>query len=201
MHPKKALMLFVVIILGRVSFAQFGFREHGDYAESNKYYYVDSLCNLSKNNDFELRISTDISVSRTWRFFVLSFKNNRWTGRFFIKENYTIKESEVDLPIREINPDDKKIDKLWGKLKAFHILTIRDQDSIKNAAVEKFRADIYDGIGYHFELITDSTKRSFHYSCPKLFRNEFKDIKEFKWIVDIIIAINLAFNLPKEMVG
>jgi hypothetical protein len=161
----------------------------------SRYNYVDSLFKLQKENDFELYVITDLVKSLSWHFFILTFKSGKWSGRFFIKESYP------NLPLREISGMQSKIDCLWSKLNSENILTLKSQEQLRSNEGEEPKLAILDGVGYTFVLVANGCKRSFHYSNPKLYSQEFKHISEFKWVIKIIEWINTAFNLSRNMIG
>jgi hypothetical protein len=144
---------------------------------------IDSNFHLEKNVDFEMRFWTLISKTMERRLFVLSLNKGKWTSRLFKKTNYLI-DKLVEVPLSQTN-----LEKLWKDLNKNNLLTISQEHELRDKKGNEINDPVHDGISYWFEFTSKKNKRSYWYHCPKMFSEDYRDIKEYKYVVNIITLI------------
>lgn len=144
---------------------------------------IDSSFQLEKNADFELRFWTLIDKTMERKIFILSLKDNVWKARLFKKTSFQ-KDTLIEIPIAQFN-----LDKLWKSLNKKGLLNIPAENDLRDRNGKIIDDRIRHGISYRFELMTKNHKRSYRYNCPKKFSEDYKYIKAYRNVVDIIILI------------
>lgn len=144
---------------------------------------IDSNFHLEKDVEFEMRFWTLISKTMERQLFILSFKNNTWNARLFKITTY-LSDTLVETPVSQSN-----LEKLWKNLNKNNILTIPREYDLRDRSGKEIDDPIHDGISYWFEFTTAKNKRSYRYHCPKSLSEDYKYIKEYRNVVNIITLI------------
>ena len=209
---KSYISFIIALFFLTNSFGQINFKADSSTSESNWLtrisHSIDSTFRLDKTYDFEFRLWTIPSLTKDANVFILTQKNNNWTGRFIEYNGYQLQK----LSERKVNQ--VKIDSLWRKLIANQVLTLPTQTSIENK-MRKYIADtlysfeekgIYsvpefsDCTGYRFELLTQDKKRTYTYFCPTEYLTKFPNVEEFYRAFSIIVLVRkyIGLNLKVE---
>jgi hypothetical protein len=188
MCQSKRPMLFISafsLLIVKLAFCQPVFRNDTAFRPflQNLVVKIDSNFHLEKDADFEMRFWTLISKTMERRLFILSQKNGKWTARLFLKTTY-FKDTLTEVSIAQVI-----LEKLWEKLNKYDLLTIPGEYELRDRDGEEINDPIHDGISYWFEFTTKKNKRGYRYRCPKSFSEEYKYIKEYGKVVNIITLI------------
>jgi len=168
---------------------------------------LDSILNLDKDYDFQLRLWKDgfscISL------FVLTYKNQKWEARYFDKFNLRkelVSGRKMGIGERKVNPSMLK--QLWWLMERNDILTLPDQKLIRDRlttyyvdtttyGLSKSTLVSTDGIGYTFELKSPTKTRCYSYSNPESYYKEYK-IKELAEVVSTVKIVEKFLELSLE---
>ena len=180
---KRLIILLSIFFSCQLSHAQFDFPNDSAYRPFLKstYKQIDRKFHLEKAPEFELRIWTNSFVMGISDLFILSYKQSKWTARLFRNTDY----KEID----EKRLPDIYLDSLWAGLMANNVLTIPESKFLKDSSGREAQIGINDGTHYVFELSAGKNKRSYFYHCPQTHAEEYKYIKEFTQVVNILKLI------------
>jgi hypothetical protein len=178
-------IIFFTLLTLKSAFSQPIFKNDTSYKpfSQNLAKEIDSNFHLEKNVDFEMSFWTLISKTMERRLFVLSLNNGKWTARLF-KKTYYLTDTLVEVSISQ-----KNLEKLWKNLNKNNLLTISEEFELRDKKGNEINDRVHDGISYSFEFISKKNKRGYWYHCPKRFSEEYKYIKEYKYVLDIIRLI------------
>ena len=183
----KYLVLFVTIFIltAKKSYAQFDFRNDTAFIEvfGTLKNQIDTTYTLTKDFDFEFRFWINYGKLTGTALFVLTNRNNKWSARLFKRKTHP------EINLSEIKVSNENLNTLWAKLNANHILSIKNSYELKDRNGNYADIKIYDGTSFYFELITKTKRRNYFYHCPKDCREEYKYIREYKWVLNIINLI------------
>lgn len=179
------LLIFIIAIFTDNIKAQPSFDNDTSYTSifQSLIQQIDSNFILEKKVDFELRLWTQISKTAERRLFILTLKENKWSARFFQRIIF-----QKDTLI-EVHVSQKNLETLWRQLKKNRILILPDQSDLRDRNGKEILDPIYDGHSYRFELLTREKKRTYSYTCPKNFYENYKYIEEYKRVVNLVKLI------------
>jgi hypothetical protein len=192
---KISIILSVLILSCHIGCAQFDFQNNPNYKPflSKTYKKTERVYHLNHNNDFELRFWAVRFLDMNINLFVLSSKDGVWSARFF-------NNAETgDFSLKEKKLAEENIGELWDGLIENNILSISNSSLLKDSSGKEATIAINDGTSYNFELVTPKSKRDYFYHCPKEHALEYKYIKEFSWVVNIIELIFKYCKLSDEL--
>lgn len=90
----------------------------------------------------------------------------------------------IEVPVKQ-----NDLINLWMNLNKNNICTISKDYDLRDKTGNEINLAIHDGISFHFELLNTKSKRSYFYHCPKGHSEEYKYIKEYKWVTNIVELI------------
>lgn len=169
---------------------------------------LDSTYDLSKDYDFEFRLSQSGLGNNARSVFIMILRKDIWSARYFHFNKYWI-GNRKDLV--EVKVDSSKLNQLWYLLNRQNVLTLPSENEIIKCKTKEYLIDTFDfsnygsvernmivadGIGYKFELSTPKKRRSYYYSNPEINFKEYPYIKEYSDAVLILYLIRKYLGLP-----
>ena len=183
----KIVLFIFCLLTGKAALAQFDFAPDTISFPSFGSRTVDSLFNLSKDFDFELRLSVNPSLLPGRQLFVLSAKDLRWSLRCFeFSRDDTTFTWKERFSTREPT-------ELWREIQEKNPLHLLSEDELTDSDGNELQLGMYDGVFYAFELKNKKGERHYYYRCPKAWQKKYPHIKEFKRASDIIDAFYASF--------
>lgn len=149
------------------------------------YRQVDSLFNLDKTYDFELRLWINQDVKQDCKLFILSNSQGRFKARCFKYMPGSLQS------IQEMIIQNGDLDTLWSNLVKNKLLELRFQKDVEykmiryTTNVDNFEKQPIHNIGlsdedsYFFEIFTKKEFKSFEYKCPKYYLETYPQTEEF----------------------
>ena len=180
----KILIPLLFLSAANPSIAQFDFKPDTTAIYNGfMFQQVDSIFQLRKNNDFELRFQIMAHIKGFMKLAVISSKNGNWQAQWF---EMAFSDSGFTW-IEKRSPKDPEA--LWKKLKKNKILTLPGNEDIKDPTGEPLHIPILDGAYYNFQLINKNGYRLYGYHCPKTYVEDFPEIEAYKLVVENIRLI------------
>lgn len=203
---KRILTILIIIMLFAIkSSAQINFRnESGSHPINDEKLEkeINKNFKIPQNNELEFRLYTLPTLTTSSSLFVMRLNNKIWEAHLFRKNHNSSWVAE--------DVDNNGLDNLWSKLDKNQVLTLPDQEDIKDK-MKIFKADttavledwghmqtqVMDGVIYHFELTQyNYCKRAYSYHCPYTYLQKYPNIEELYRAYAIIILVYKHLGMP-----
>ena len=184
---RKILFLIFLMTLKCSSLtAQISFENEPNFSHffPKLFQEIDSVYNLEREFDFEIRLWTSISNRFGVELFILSLKNKNWTARCF--ELSKEARGFLEKPVSQ-----NGLPELWERLRRENILSIPDEDDLLDSIGNPVENTLIDGVIYRFELLSKNSNRSIYYRCPNELSKDYSYIPQLK---NISVIINLIYQ-------
>ncbi|RYF83119.1 MAG: hypothetical protein EON98_10640 [Chitinophagaceae bacterium] len=183
----------MILLTCKPSIAQIDFSPDTAVVTSFTSRTVDSLFNLSKEVDFELRLSVNPDLLPDRELFVLSLKDDKWSFLYF-----EFSRDDTIFTWKE-HSSAKDASGLWLCIKASNALNLRSQDELRGKEGNNLQLDLLDGVTYEFKLTNKKGKRQYYYRCPNALLKKYPEVKEFKQAAYIIESFYNFMDKAKKV--
>jgi hypothetical protein len=150
--------------------------------------------NLETNTDFEFQFWTAYPKTMKTQTLILTLKNNKWKARVFERIRKD-QDTLIELPIVQF-----KLSQLWKRLNRNQICTIPKDEDLRDKNGNEINDPTHDGIFYYFSFVTAKSKRCFSYICPKSFSEEYKEVKAYRQVVEVIEILFLYLGIGNNYI-
>jgi hypothetical protein len=159
---------------------------------------IDSTFKIARDYTFELRLWSRYLSSNFDNVYILTLKDKKWNARHFGKGIGKFIENPVD---------QTSVNKLWGLMLNHKVLTLPRYDAIRPRLV-KYELDtvnfqgstsimgMNDGVLYSFELQTPESRRTYEYSNPKVYFDNYPNIEELYNVVNLVFMVRKFLGKP-----
>jgi len=180
---RKILLIALFISRVNISSAQINARDDSAFQyHPSLLKEIDSTFFLEKKNDVEFQLWISHPKMISTRLFILTQKDDKWVARLFEK-NYKA-DTLVEITINQWG-----LEKLWQRLNDNKILSIPEEEDLKDKNGKEIDLLIHHGTRYSFVLTSTAANRSYSYYCPKLHLKEYKYVKTFARVFNIISLV------------
>lgn len=160
----------------------------------------------TSDKDVDLRIFLDRGITNGGHVIQIISKNNGWTGT---KYDYLLKmkKGTVTDKITKVSKTDLKSndwDSLWTQLEKLDILTLPNQDDIKDKLRKEVTTkrgkgyevlNVMDGSSYDLTIKKGQILSSYSFHSPWTYSQKYPDVEEVRKYSDIISTLEKEFKI------
>lgn len=147
-----------------------------------------------RGNDVEFRLFRSVALINNLEFFVMRYSNGSW--------NACVYRMGQDRKWNATRLDAQGLDSLWSVLEFNKVLTLPDQETIRNRMVtfptgveidklgldNSIRVAVMDGVSYQFQLRHGSRRRAYSYQNPGAYLARNPNVEEL-YRADAIVRL------------